>query len=151
MTTDTPTENRAPEFLLGQIAVLRAELAKFGPVDGNRDNTSLENWFPLTAEELARLRAELEQERKAREHWHDTALLYAKNSKYHEQRAEAAAASEAALREDAERYRWLKKNATHSVTLHFKDEDENERESCWEQIPEATDEAIDAARKEPDK
>ena len=32
-------------------------LAAFGPIDGNPANTSLENWFPYSAEELERLRA----------------------------------------------------------------------------------------------
>lgn len=43
----------------------------FGPVNGNKNDTSLENWFPYSAEELNRLerenaalRAELEQVRK---------------------------------------------------------------------------------------
>ena len=29
---------------------------RFGPIDGNEQNTALENWFPFSAEELKRLR-----------------------------------------------------------------------------------------------
>jgi hypothetical protein len=42
------------------LAAAQAELAKFAPLDGNRDNTSLANWFPLSAEELAAAREESE-------------------------------------------------------------------------------------------
>ena len=31
----------------------------FAPIDGNWQNTALENWFPISAEELERLRAEV--------------------------------------------------------------------------------------------
>ncbi len=37
---------------------LERELAQFSPVNGNRADTSLENWFPLSAEYIARLERE---------------------------------------------------------------------------------------------
>lgn len=37
---------------------LERELALFAPLNGDRTDTSLENWFPLSAEELARTKLE---------------------------------------------------------------------------------------------
>lgn len=41
------------------IQQMASELAKFAPIDGNRDNTSLENWFPISAEQLKAAESEL--------------------------------------------------------------------------------------------
>jgi hypothetical protein len=42
-----------------ELAALRAELDKFVPLDGNRNNTALENWFPFSAEGLKEAQADL--------------------------------------------------------------------------------------------
>jgi hypothetical protein len=62
-----PKPAKAVAAAATRLEELGRELALFAPVNGNRADTSLENWFPLTAEELLRLRRELAEANKYRD------------------------------------------------------------------------------------
>lgn len=50
---------------------------------------------------------------------------------------------------DAARYRWIRKNAQHSVCIEYTDETGADRSSTWGQIPEALDDVVDKALAKP--
>jgi hypothetical protein len=88
----------------------------FGPVNGNKNDTSLENWFPYSAEELNRLERE------------NAAL-----------RAELEG-----VRKDAERYRWPR-DGWHVASVYGHEYIEHGWRGETDKMKEMLEVAIDAA------
>ena len=97
-------------------ALLNGDISRcgsFGPIDGNMQNTSLENWFPYSAEELmatkrenADLRKRLEINPEAPSY--DGISCRDETIRLLDKQVADLRAKLAAAQRDAERYRWLR-------------------------------------------